>query len=93
MQNGQNPTQVNLGIRYDAGVTKIYLGGGVQGFDFTDNNRPFMLFAGIKRPFRAKQPAQSLISTAVVTVQEETDLEFSKVVDFINAMVIYFDNN
>lgn len=91
LENGQNPTQVNLGIRYDAGSTKVFIGGGVQGFDFSDSNRPYMFYAGIKQPFGAKR--QPLVPTNVPTPVEEIDSEMVQVTKSISEMVVHFDNN
>lgn len=92
LEGGQNPTQVNLGIRYDTGSTKVFLGGGLHGFDFSNSNHPYMLYAGIKQPFGAKKSSQPTTSASVVT-HESMDHELAKVIETIQAMVVYFDNN
>lgn len=92
VKNGQNPTQVNVGIRYDTGSTKVFVGAGVQGFDFTDNNRPYVFYAGIKQPFGSKKPAEP-IATSTVVNHETVDPEFIKATEEIQTMVVYFDNN
>lgn len=94
IENGQNPTQVNLGIRYDTGTTKVFAGGGVQGFEFTDGSKPFMFFAGIKHPFGAKKPAEPTATATLVTSPEAVvDSELARVIETIQTMVVYFDNN
>ncbi len=94
MQGGQNPTQINLGVRYDTGGTKVFLGGGVQGFDFSNGNRPFVLYAGIKQPFGAKHIAPTSTPTQTTPVlQPKSDPELTQAVDQLQAVVIYFDNN
>jgi outer membrane protein OmpA-like peptidoglycan-associated protein len=93
LENGQNPTQVNLGIRYDTGSAKVFVGGGVQGFDFSNGNRPYMFYAGVKQPFGAKRPLQPVATTSVVTIQEGVDPDLARVIELVTAMVVYFDNN
>lgn len=91
-QGGQNPTQVNLGLRYNMGTSKVFMGGGLQGFDFAGNNRPYMFYVGIKRPFGSKKQLQPVATTPVVT-GERLDSELAKVVEELQVMVVYFDNN
>lgn len=93
IEGGQNPTQVNLGIRYDTGTTKVFAGGGVQGFEFNNGSRPFMFFAGIKHPFGAKKSAEPTTSATAMISQSIEDSEMAKTIETIQSMVVYFDNN
>ncbi len=93
VENGQNPTQVNLGIRYDTGSTKVFVGGGVQGFDFSNDNRPYMFYAGVKQPFGAKRPPQPVQAPTEIAPQENVDSELNRAIELMTSMVVYFDNN
>ncbi len=94
IEGGQNPTQVNLSIRYDTGATKVFAGGGVQGFEFNNGSRPYMFFAGIKLPFGAKKTAESAATATVMTSPEiVVDSQLAQAIETIQTMVVYFDNN
>lgn len=92
LEDGQNPTQINLGLRYDTGSTKVFVGGGLQGLDFSNSHRPYMFFAGIKQPFGAKRSGDSVVAAPVVMVEPQ-DRELSEAIEYMNAIVVYFDND
>lgn len=95
---GQSPTQINLGLRYNAGIAKIFVGGGVHRIKFTSNSHPLSLYAGVKFPFGAKK-----INTSTQTsepdqsnqIQEETqtNLHLKNAIESISGSVVYFGNN
>lgn len=50
IQAGQNPTQINLGLRTTFGPLHWFNGFGLQGLEFSETRKPYMFYSGIKIP-------------------------------------------
>lgn len=92
---GQNPTQMNLGLRYSMGMAKLFIGGGIHRFKFSGNNHPLSLYAGIKLPLGIKKstvealPTEAQAPAATTSPASQSTNEF----DTLSNAVIYFDKN
>lgn len=100
--NGQTPTQINLGLRYRTPYAVVFLGGGIHTLKFSGNSDPLSIYTGIKIPLGVKKsdsPAipstpQTVVPTPTTTIETPADVpNVSDELEYISTMIIYFDNN